>query len=725
MKEHDDSSDSSDSEDDFNINKNIDNISKEKEDPLKPQIKEEKKPIEILNKQIEPVPIENKEKEKLPIEKENKDINPIEIENKEIKPKEIEKKEKEIVEEIEIEIEKDEEEDLKDINLEEIKMGKEIICPEDNCFSNTIIYLNPITFEIKSDCGKHKKKMKIIEFVEKSGKKEEKDFCSICGGTYKEIIDNNKKLYKCYCGGNFCENCKENHLKEKDLESHNIVDFKDKDYTCCCNDACKKYISFCLDCKKNLCIFCQNVHEKHKINNFSKMFKLGKEEKIELKNKLKEQNEKIEKFKNIIDNWLKRIAKIIDIYKKKLELYLEINNIIINKYNVKKNYYEEIKNIENLRNDFDNHFMDLLKYEKDFKKQNEIILKLLNENYIKINKGKKGKEIFKLEKIFENEFNGEVKNICELKKENLLIVNSIKQDNEIEELNIYKISENNLYTKIQFNNYLNVEKIKNLSELRNGDLLITQKNNFKIVRFIKESEFKFEFNIIQNQKLEGEEIIQIIELINGNLVCISKILNGGGNNIIFWEKNLITDIYEKVEQKNLTKIPFSIIELNKYSFLVIFKEGIISIFSSKTNKELIKFTKINNYNPEQEIEKMIKYNEKNILFFFQKGLFIYNILLNEISNIFAFGFNIIDLSIIPNYNRIFLIYQSEKNDNTGIIPLYLNPMTRQFDYEEIIEKIHNNKITCIKILNNGDLVTGSLDKYMKIWKIKKNNKNIN
>ena len=51
-------------------------------------------------------------------------------------------------------------------------------------------------------------------------------------------------------------------------------------------------------------------------------------------------------------------------------------------------------------------------------------------------------------------------------------------------------------------------------------------------------------------------------------------------------------------------------------------------------------------------------------------------------------------------------------------------MTRQFDYEEIIEKIHNNKITCIKILNNGDLITGSLDKYMKIWKIKKNNKNI-
>ena len=42
MNEHDDSSDSSDSEDDYNINKNIDNIAKEKEDPLKPQIKKKK-----------------------------------------------------------------------------------------------------------------------------------------------------------------------------------------------------------------------------------------------------------------------------------------------------------------------------------------------------------------------------------------------------------------------------------------------------------------------------------------------------------------------------------------------------------------------------------------------------------------------------------------------------------------------------------------------------------
>ena len=179
MKEKSDSEDEIEEENNFNNNdnKNIDFLLKEKEDPLKSLIKE-KKPIEIENKEIEkekenPIEIENK---KIEIEKEKE--NPIEIENKEI----------------EIENEKDDEEELKDINLEDIKMSKKIICPEDNCFLNTIIILNPITFEIKSDCGKHKNKLKIIQFVEKSGIKDEKIFCSICKNTYKDIFDN-KKYY--------------------------------------------------------------------------------------------------------------------------------------------------------------------------------------------------------------------------------------------------------------------------------------------------------------------------------------------------------------------------------------------------------------------------------------------------------------------------------------------------------------------------------------------------
>ena len=158
-------------------------------------------------------------------------------------------------------------------------------------------------------------------------------------------------------------------------------------------------------------------------------------------------------------------------------------------------------------------------------------------------------------------------------------------------------------------------------------------------------------------------------------------------------------------------------ELNKYSFLLYSKEGIISIFSSKTSKEIVKLIKINNNKIDNEIKKIKKLNEKYILFLFQKGLLIYNILLNEVSNIFAFKFDLIDLCVFPNCKKIFLAYHMKKKDS-GIIPLNLNFFTQKFSYEDTINNIHNNEITSIKLLDNGNLATGSLDKYMKIWKIK-------
>ena len=56
----------------------------------------------------------------------------------------------------------EEKEEENNINLEELKLGKKIICPEENCFSNAIISIDPVSFKVKSDCGKHKRKLNII-----------------------------------------------------------------------------------------------------------------------------------------------------------------------------------------------------------------------------------------------------------------------------------------------------------------------------------------------------------------------------------------------------------------------------------------------------------------------------------------------------------------------------------------------------------------------------------
>ena len=623
----------------------------------------------------------------------------------------------------EIEIEKENEkenenefEENNDIDLEEIKLGSKIICPEDNCFLNAIISINPILFEVKSNCGIHERKLDIINYAEKSGKaKQEKECCEVCKKTIKEIIKNKINLNKCYCGKNICESCNEKHLKEEeDLENHVMVDFKFKDYSCCCNKGLKKYSNYCIDCKKNICVLCNKAHKEHKVKKFSELFKLSKEEKKEFKNKIDEQKLKIEKVKNIIDTWLKRTKRILDIYKKKLELYWELNTIMLNKYDISKNYYEEIKNIEYIRDDFDNHFLELLKSENNFTKQNDIILKLLNnenkKQKVNDNLNIENENIkFEIEKLFRNDFKGNIGNICELKKEKFLIIN-IRKDKK-EELYIYKISENNVYDQIYFISQIEGGKIISLTELKSGNLLILQKKYFKIIKI---SNTKKEINIIQNQKLEIEEFIQITELINGNLASIIFIPNELNNIITIWEKNLISDLYEKKVEKLSNKKPIFIKEINNYSFLVYFPEE-ISIYSSKTIQEIQKLSRINKA---ETIKDIILINEDIIFLIYKDGLMIYSLLLKKSSKYYILNYNLNFITNFPNSNNIFLTNYSEGN-NFGLIPLMYDSFIQKITLGDVIKSNHSKEITIIKFLSSDELVTVSLDQTLKYWKIKK------
>jgi WD40 repeat protein len=632
----------------------------------------------------------------------------------------------------------DENEIDNNINLEEIKIGSRIICPEENCFQNTILSIEPYSFEIKSDCGKHINKMSIIKYVENSGAaKEEKECCSVCNTTYKDILQNNKKLYKCYCGRNVCETCKNGHLSGKNEKEHNSIEFDKKDYICCCSKDFKKYLVFCINCKKNICILCNNKHKDHKLKKFSELYKLGKEEKKEIKQKLDEQKEKIEKIKKIIDNWMIKTQKFFDIYKKKLELYWEINNLIFNKYDVSKNYYEEIKNIENIRFDFDSKLLDLLDSENDFKKQNEIFVKILNEDYVDdINKNneinnnneinKNNKYEYQLDNLFEKQY-GEmiVNNICELKKDKLLIVN-VSGKNKKEELYVYSQSELNIYNQEVFNKPIDGGHIISISELKNGNILIVQNNNFKIAKIEKETKI---INIIQDKNIEPEIFKQIIELINGNLASISYIPNQD-NYIIIWEKNLMYDEYERKKINHIDELPHYLMELNKISFLVYFENEKLSIFNSKTNEEIKKLPKIKTINtekPSYKVFNMIRINENIIMFVYPNGVLLYNLLLKRYTKIFALNYIVKDICYLPNDKEAFFInyFESKKNQRKatvksfGLIPLIYDLFLQKVKLGNEILDIHRSDIKCVKLLSNNYLITGSSDNFMKIWKITK------
>ena len=112
---------------------------------------------------------------------------------------------------------------LIDINDAKLKIGSRILCPDEKCFLNSIVFINPNTFEVNSDCGKHKNQMDIINYIKNSGLlKEEKEKCNECKKKIKFFKENKIRIYKCLCGKNVCENCKKKHSENNSVIPHNM-----------------------------------------------------------------------------------------------------------------------------------------------------------------------------------------------------------------------------------------------------------------------------------------------------------------------------------------------------------------------------------------------------------------------------------------------------------------------------------------------------------------------
>ena len=649
-------------------------------------------------------------------------------------------------------IEENLDDNLKD--LEDLKLGSKIICPEDNCFLEPIIFLESNYFEINYDCGKHKNKMDIMKFVKNSSQKEELIKCFSCNKKYKTIIKEKEKFFICFCGQTLCETCKKKHLLNKNREEHIMVEYDKKDYLCFCSKHLKKYLGFCFGCNKNFCILCKNKHSRHDNKDFTSLYKLGEIEKKNFEDKIKEQKLLIQKFISIIDNWLKRTKDFIDILKKKLELYWEINNNIFSHYSVVNNYYNEIKNIENIRFDFGENIINLIKAENDFKLQNQIILKILNENFKhKEENNIKKEKIPTLRYIKEiDHLNGNVMHICELKKEELLVLNI--NENKKRELLVYK---NDKKEKNKFKPHIfsviEDGEIKSLSELKNGHLLMVQNICFKIIGITKT---KTEINIIQKEKLFY--INQIIELINGNLVS-----NSSNNNNIYsvnlWEKNQVSDSYENTKVNILEDSPhmaISLLEINKDSFVILNKEGSdmeqntylyldIYKFNQKKNskenskKENIKtkFSIIHclRFKVESKFIKMIKYDEENIICLFEKGANTINLFSEQNSDLYDLRLKndtidkniepnsiyqiLFDICKVPNSKNYFLVSFKEisKKDITyGVKMLQFDLFSHEIKtISNITKSIKNICIRCLLPLSNDTILMGSEKKSLLIY----------
>ena len=205
--------------------------------------------------------------------------------------------------------------------------SKNIICPE--CKENIKMDLKDYKINLY-DCinGHRTDNILLNEFEETQMIEQDKIICEICQKNKKNNSYENKFFNCLTCTKNICSLCTLNHSKE-----HKIINYDEKYYICHKHN--DKFISYCEECKINLCLLC-NEHKVHKRILFTDIFP----DKDNLMKRKEELKNNLERFIKEIDYFKKILVNILSDVSNKMNLYYKINEDIINNYcnNTNRNY---------------------------------------------------------------------------------------------------------------------------------------------------------------------------------------------------------------------------------------------------------------------------------------------------------------------------------------------------------------------------------------------------
>ena len=230
--------------------------------------------------------------------------------------------------------------EIRDKDIDIIK-SKNVICPE--CKENIKMEIKDYKINLYDWKNGHKfEDIPLNEFEETQNIDRLKIICDICKKNNKSISFNNI-FYKCLtCKNNICPLCKSNHD-----QSHKIINYDDKYYICEKHN--ENYISYCEECKMNLCLFC-NEHKNHKWIMFTDILP-NKEELNHIK---EEFNKNIKLFIKEMEILKKLILTVLNEVKNKMNIYYQINEDIINNYNENNINYETIYYLNQFQNNNNN-----------------------------------------------------------------------------------------------------------------------------------------------------------------------------------------------------------------------------------------------------------------------------------------------------------------------------------------------------------------------------------
>ena len=248
-----------------------------------------------------------------------------------------------------------------------------IICPK--CKENCLININSYKVSL-SNCpyGHNANNLSINEFINSQYFDESLILCDECKNKKAMVFKN--EFYFCSCGLALCPSCQINHRKKK----HIVYNYEKKNYWCVEHN--DNFISYCQDCKFNLCIKCELRHnENHKLIAFKDI--------LPNKNFLNKVKSIQNKFREYIDRLQEEINKIVKTlysFLDSLNNYYQINEEIVKNYDLRHRNYFSIKNVSNYNTQNLLYDMNCALEERNIEKK----IKLILDINLKLNTGLDG-----------------------------------------------------------------------------------------------------------------------------------------------------------------------------------------------------------------------------------------------------------------------------------------------------------------------------------------------
>ena len=216
-----------------------------------------------------------------------------------------------------------------EIKNKDVIKSKNVICPK--CKECIKMDIKDYKINLKECQNGHNIENILLNEFEGTQKIDlKKIVCDICHQSDKSKTFNNI-FHKCLtCNKNICHLCKSNHEQK-----HKTIDYDNKYYIC--NKHNEYYISYCEECKINLCLYCKE-HKDHKRILFTDILP----NKEELNKKKEGFNKYIKLFNKEIDILKNLLLTVLNEVKNKMNIYSKINEDIFNNYNENNINYETI-----------------------------------------------------------------------------------------------------------------------------------------------------------------------------------------------------------------------------------------------------------------------------------------------------------------------------------------------------------------------------------------------